>query len=582
MGSRRWMCGISGVLAIVLTAAGAFAQSTDASGRYDFEATSVEGQRFTGTVLVRREGDGYGGRVFSTIRPPGAVETVEPGEGTLRLELDLGGPRPVFELTFHGDDFDGRWLLAGREGPLNGRRIPAGAHVDLAPVPCVLAGVEGLARCGVLEVPEDRSAPDGRWIPLNVAILPATEEPVEGALFHFAGGPGQAATDQAAGNAVRFTRIRTHRDIVMIDQRGTGGSNPLRCADPGPVARVRLILAWDLPEPWIRGCAETLRDRADLRHYTTDEAAADAEAVRKWLGYLRIDLYGGSYGTRAALELARLYPSHVRTVTLRAVMSPGALMATGNPRAVDGELDRVFRECRATAPCAAAYPDLEALYARLLTHLDAGSDSVSVVDPDTGDTLRLAVDRAVLGGALRRMLMSGDDRSRVPGAIAAAGVGDWSGIVPGVRNTIGVTGSLYFGMSLSVMCAEEAPRVAVRDWQRETAGTLMGDRAAAALLDACRVWDPGTPGPAFTAPARIEVPMLVLSGELDPATPAAWGAEVARDARDATQLILAGQSHADFPDCARDVMAEFVANGGLAGVDTSCVDRLGPVSYALP
>jgi len=178
--------------------------------------------------------------------------------------------------------------------------------------------------------------------------------------------------------------------------------------------------------------------------------------------------------------------------------------------------------------------------------------------------------------------MGAEARSRVPGAIAAAYDGDWSGIVPGIEATTGVAGSLYFGMSLSVMCAEEAPRVGARNWRRETAGTLQGGRPAASLLAACATWDRGTPGPSFGTPVRTDVPMLLLSGELDPATPAAWGAEVAEAASDAAHLVLAGTSHGDFPECAQEIMAAFVEKGTMEGVDTACAANLQPIPLALP
>ena len=312
-------------------------------------------------------------------------------------------------------DFGGRWLLAGREGPLSGRRIGRG-NVRISPRSPAYSPASKDSRGAASPCAGRSFRPGWPWIPLNVAILPAADPAPSGALFHLAGGPGQAATDQAADNARRFARIRDHRDLVMVDQRGTGASNPLRCPDLGPVAGARVLLAWDLPGAWIRECAAGLRRRANLRRYTTTEAAADIEAVRQWLGYPRIDLYGGSYGTRTALEVARNYPSHVRTLTLRAVMSPAALMATGEPVALDAALNHLFRDCGSEAACQEAYPNLEKRYRELVARLGRHADSVSVLDPGTGDSIRFGVDRDLLAGALRRMMMNrGRPGPRAPG-----------------------------------------------------------------------------------------------------------------------------------------------------------------------
>jgi pimeloyl-ACP methyl ester carboxylesterase len=571
------------VLLLVAGGGQALGQSDDLAGRYDFEAVSAEGDRFTGTVLAEASGDGYGGWIFTTINTVGSVVDIERHDAGVRMRFDVRGRDIVFDVQFSGDEFEGGWTLMDLSGPVSGQRVATNARGDLKPVPCRMPGLGDPGECGILHVPENRADPSSRWIPLSVYVLPAREEPSpQGALFHFAGGPGQAATEQASGNARRFGRILQTRDVVMIDQRGTGDSNPLRCPYPGAVAHIRTILAWDLPGLWISACAEELRQVADLRHYTTADAAADVEAVREWLGYDEIDLYGGSYGTRAALEYARYYPDRVRTMTLRGVMPPSGIMAIENPLNVDRALNRVFNECRQEAECAEAYPDLQDEYDQLLDRLVAGVDTAFAFDEQTGDSIAVAVDQRVLAGSLRRLLMDADGWLQVPLAIHRASSSDWSAIVPGIESTLAITNSLYLGMSLSVMCAEEAPRLRSRDWRGETRGTLMGPWAAEAISSACGRWDAGTPGPGYGAPVAVETPMLVLSGDLDPTTPASWGQLAADAAQNSLHLVLDGVSHSPFPDCALDVMADFVAAGTLENLDTGCTDELQRGTFMLP
>ena len=583
MGKRLLSAAIAAILVLIAASQAYAIQSADLAGRYDFEAVSAEGMEFAGTVLAHAAGAGYGGWIFTTIDGPGRVTGMESVGDRLRMIFDVRGREIVFEVGFEGESFDGGWSLLDMAGPVRGHRSATNERGDLAPIPCRLSGVRELGLCGVLHVPEDRDGPSGRWIPLNVQVIPATNSaPSQGALFHFAGGPGQAATEGAGGNSERFSRILQSRDVVMIDQRGTGMSNPLRCSDPGPLAFVRTILAWDLPDAWISACAEALRERADLRHYTTADAASDVEAVRKWLGYDRIDLYGGSYGTRAALEYARLYPASVRTVTIRAVMPPSGIMAIQNPLNLETQLARVFDECERDEACAAAFPALREEYRDLVDRVGAGADTAVALDRRTGDSVAVPIDTRVLAGSLRRMLMDGGGWLEVPLAIHSAHAADWSAIVPGIEGTISVTNSLYLGMSLSVMCAEEAPRIRARDYRAETAGTLMAHWPAEGILGACEFWDEGVAADGYDEPVRVDVPILILSGTLDPSTPAFWGQFVEESAPNALHLVMEGVSHSPFPVCAQDIMADFVRAGSLEGLNVSCIDALKRGEFQLP
>lgn len=575
MGKRLLSAAIAAILVMIAASQAYAVQAADLAGRYDFEAVSDDGNAFTGTVLAHRDGDGYGGWILTTISEPGGIRNMEYSDSGVRMTFDVRGRDIVFDVGFEGDAFEGGWTLMDMAGPVSGKRVETNAQGDLSPIPCRLAGVRELGRCGILHVPENRDDPSGRWIPLNVHIIPATGEGAsEGALFHFAGGPGQAATEGAGGNADRFGRILQTRDVVMIDQRGTGMSNPLRCSDPGPLAFVRTILAWDLPDAWISACAEALRDKADLRHYRTADAAADVEDVRQWLGYDQIDLYGGSYGTRAALEYARLYTDNVRTVTIRAVMPPSGIMAIQNPLNLRDQLEGVFSECEVDDACAGAFPNLREEYRELVARVGTGADTAVARDRRTDESVTVPIDKRVLAGSLRRMLMDANGWLSVPRAIHEAHSSDWSAIVPGIESTMAVTSSLYLGMSLSVMCAEEAPRIRNRDVRAETAGTLMAHWPAEGILNACEHWDEGEAAAGYDQPVSVEKPILILSGAQDPSTPAFWGQIVEDTAPNALHLVMEGVSHSPFPVCAQNVMTEFVRAGSLEGLDVSCIDDL--------
>ena len=226
--------------------------------------------------------------------------------------------------------------------------------------PCKPEGIEGDAKCGTLEVFENRATQQGRKIKLNILVLPATGQQREpDALFYFAGGPGSAAAEDAPGIAPILANVREHRDLVFVDQRGTGQSNPLNCelfdsADP------QSYLGSFFPIDDVRKCREQLEPKADLTLYTTNIAMDDLDDVRAALGYDQIDLYGGSYGTRAALVYLRRHPKHVRTVILHGVAPTNQFMPRSFPQDTERALQGVLSECEADEACHTAFPNVKA------------------------------------------------------------------------------------------------------------------------------------------------------------------------------------------------------------------------------
>ena len=546
-------------------------------GRYDFHARTVEGTLFDGTIYLIRIGDRLTGRVFTTVRSPLAVSavvvdsfvTVRAGMVSLRWRVGE-------------DSLAGEWRIGEASGPFQGRRRPLEADQSLAPVPCRVLGVRDVVRCGVRVVAEDRDDPRSRRIPLNLVILPATRpEGPEGALFLLAGGPGQASTAGAGVNARRYAAIRERRDLVMVDQRGTGGSNGLFCEFRSVDERAAALFAGFFPLDAVERCRRELSGRADLRQYHTAVAARDLDDVRGWLGYDRIDLYGGSYGTRAALAYLRAFPSRVRTLTLRAILPPSKSLVADNPRTAEAALERLFRACADDAGCHRAYPSPAGELRELLARLDRSPPAVRVPDPVTGDTVTLALTRGVMAGAIRRMLMDPVEQRRLPLALHRARAGDFDLVRPGIEATVAVAGDLAWGMGLSVVCAEDPPIVRRRG-PGATDGTFMGRGQVDGMMAACAGWDAGAPPPGYDLPVTSPVPALLLSGALDPTTPAEWGEEVARSLPQALHLVLPGVSHGPFPDCALAIMAAMVAAGTADGLDRSCVGRLTVPPLALP
>ena len=228
--------------------------------------------------------------------------------------------------------------------------VPAAfAQPAPSPVPCRVSGLDEQVRCTTLQVPENRAVSGGRAIALRVVILPsrAPANAPRRALFYLVGGPGLAASALADLVAASHSTTRSTHDIVLVDQRGTGGSNPLRCDLYGNTGEVATYLGDQFPVDALRACVTRLAGSADLTQYTTANAADDLEAVRTALDIPRIDIDASAYGTRVAQESLGRYSSRVRSVVLQGAIPSEASLPRSAARDAQSALDKVFADCAA-------------------------------------------------------------------------------------------------------------------------------------------------------------------------------------------------------------------------------------------
>jgi len=412
------------------------------------------------------------------------------------------------------------------------------------------------ATCGRVRVPENRTAVDGRTLDLYVVRLPALDpQPEPDPVFYLAGGPGEAASDTAADLPEPLTVLRRRHDLVFVDQRGTGRSHPLSC--PGS----------DLSPEEARACRAILETTADLRRYTTWDAIEDLDAVRQALGYQRIDLMGASYGTQVAQAYLRRHADHVRAAVLI-----GALPLLPEPLLFDGRdaqraLHLLLQDCAADAACAAAFPNLAAETDEVLHRL--GEKPVRA----TVDEQEIVFDSQTFAATLRTRLYSAKAQSRVPLALHQAYGGNY---LPMARAAVTIARlqnrSASQGMFLSVLCSETAPFLDPAAVERLGAGTFFGVTRILAWLRACHEWPRADLPPDAATPLRVTVPVLILSGRLDPVAPPYWGEQIAAFLPNARQVIFAASSH--FPDgaCAAALTAKFLEKASVAGLDTRCAE----------
>jgi pimeloyl-ACP methyl ester carboxylesterase len=448
-----------------------------------------------------------------------------------------------------------------------------GALAGAVSAPCD-PGLPSDARCATVEVFEDRTARSGRRIPLAVVVLPATGPARAGdALFFISGGPGQAATRSAASVVEEHTATRRTRDVVLVDQRGTGGSNGLPCV-PFPATDIRLYLGKPGPEE-VRRCRDELSARADLRLYSTEAAVEDLEDVRRALGYERVTLDAGSYGTKVALRYLARFPRRVRAAVLRAVNPPGFRIPLPFAAAGQAALDRLIDDCSRDDGCRRAFPDLRGDLAKVLSRLDSGPVPVKVTNPGTGLIEDTALERSTFVARLHLLLFASRLASRIPLLVHTAAQGDFSPFAElSVAFGKAIADQIAWGMQLSVLCTEDLPLISREDAERETRGTFLGPGRIFEAQKHCASWPRGTLPADHGAAVRSDVPVLLISGGIDPATPARYAAEVARTLSRSRHVVIPNGSHMDGGVCVDGIASAFIAAGSADGLDTSCVDAI--------
>ena len=399
-------------------------------------------------------------------------------------------------------------------------------------------------------------------------------------IFALAGGPGESSTASAPIFAQILEGVRRERDIVLVDLRGTGGSNPLHCPLPGSDADPQSYLGDLLPVAAVRDCAQRLDGAPG--HYTTAEAAADLEEVRAALGHERIHLYGVSYGSRVVLAYLRNHPGRVRSAVLHGVVPTDMRIPLHYAEDAQRSLDLLLAECEANAACRAAYPGLREKLAAVERRLATAPVETEIEDPKTKRRVRLRVTSDLFREEIRWRLYA-EGENVVPSYIQQASEGDFAALARSVlrqRRAI-AAGVISLGTLLSVTCTEDVPFFTPEEAERLAAGSFLGTSRVDQQVRACSVWPRGTLPEGFAEPVRSDVPVLLISGEHDPVTPPRWGERVARHLPRSRHVVFRRGSHAVRSPCVRQILADFVARGTAEGLDTSCADQAPPVAFAV-
>lgn len=426
-----------------------------------------------------------------------------------------------------------------------------------------------MAECGDLTVFENRVTRQGRQIKIHFMVFRADQQPAHEAVFMFGGGPGEGSTSMA-GTANGWARpVRATMDIVLVDQRGTGSSNPLPCIFGSP-QNPAIGFGAMYPRDRVRECRADLEKSADLTQYTTDIAIADVDDVRAKLGYDKVVVYGGSYGTRMAQAYMRRYPARTKAAIIDGVVPFDNEIPLRHAASAQQSIDRVFAACAATPACQAAHPHLADDFQTLLHRFDSGALKANVT-PQGGTASPVMISRNDFGYAVRGVLYNGNPTNAIADLIGRAVTsGDMSGFAQRYYDRQQSFNSLAHGLHLSIMCPEDVVSVTDAEVKSATANTFLGSYVIDEYRAACRLWPIAKIAPDFRTPVTVRVPTLLVSGHFDPVTPQQFADRIAKSLPLARQIVSPTTAHGSASRCPLPAVLQVMTSGSLEGLPEVC------------
>ena len=447
--------------------------------------------------------------------------------------------------------------------------------------PCRLEGIDEELFCGKLTVFENRETRTGRTIDLNIVVLPAFDQKTKAEpLFDLAGGPGASSADGAGFYA---------RDQAKSIAAGTMWCASISAAPGNQIALLfwrektpSYYLSEMYPVDYVQKMRHELEKRADLTKYTTSIAMDDLDDVRAWLGYDRINLLGGSYGTRAALVYMRRHPEHVRSAILLAVAPTDLKMPLHHSESAARAMDLLLGECERDARCSAAFPQIRDDWKKVLEQLEKQPARVEYSPPGKSAPTTVEIQRGVFAEKIRTWMYRRDKAARIPLIVHHAANGDFA---PFLQQAIApsIPDFVADGMYLSVTCAEDVPFIDPVEATKLTAGNPFGNYRVFQQTRACGMWPRGEIPADFLEPVHSNAPVLIFSGNMDPVTPPKYGEEVARHLPNSRHVVIPEAGHGvdglTDPDCFDRIAIEFLDKGDAKNLDVSCVERMKPPPF---
>jgi pimeloyl-ACP methyl ester carboxylesterase len=416
-------------------------------------------------------------------------------------------------------------------------------------------------------LPLNYNKPDGDKVDVFAAVLKArSSKGTNDPFVVLAGGPGQAASEVLGIVDATFRRLRNTRDVVIIDQRGTGLSHPIQCDIQDDIETLEEYSASVL------ACknAQTL----DVREFHFENVIRDMEEIRKSLGYEKLNLWGVSWGTRTAAQYLRRYPDNVRSIVVDGVLPPQVSLPLTVAQSSDRAKNKLFELCDNDTACKKRFPDLEGQFNSLLAKAKAGEINHEGINPITGEAVDFKLTFESIAGSFHGMLYNADAATLVPLVVDAAAKGDFNPWLTNNYNASVVGGGIYIGSFLSIICGDEISRTTPEAVKAAGAGTFGEDAQYRSWKAACDVWDYEQAEADTHDVLNSDIPTLILSGNLDPITPPKMGEIWEKSFSNSRHIIVEGAGHnTSFTSCMPRLITEFVLSLDVEALDATCLDN---------
>ena len=461
------------------------------------------------------------------------------------------------------------------------RATTSSAAPGVTLMPCHVGGVKEQLRCGVYNVFENRRTRTGRKLPLKIVVIPARQaHPERGPVFYMAGGPGESATELA--DLVMTWGDADEHDVVLVDERGTGDGHRLDCKSAGSDDNLEAYLNGPFDPSAARACGDNLQKKYDLSQYTTPNFADDIDEVRAAMGYDKININAGSFGTYAAQIYMRRHSEHARTAYLSSLVTLADRVPLYHARSAQEGLDQLFKDCEEDPACHEAYPHLREDFAALLKKTREQPVTTFVRHPLTGARTEIHFSERAFADAIRVMMYH--NAQQVPFLIEQAAAGDFTPFAEaGLRANRDIYSGGRMGLHYCITCNEFVSRIRPEEIEPATRGSFLGSWRVRAQMAACQEW-PKTDLPAdYFEPFHIETPTVVVSGAADPASRPPNEREIVRSyLPNAIELVVPGATHTPENGCTRSIRHELFRNGTIQGLDVGCITKVQPPPFKLP
>ena len=483
------------------------------------------------------------------------------------------------------------WILLIVASPQISAEVPTHYFVDSCSM--LTQPVDYDAECGFLVVPENRNVPDSKQIEIAFAIIRSKHpSPAQDPVVYLAGGPGSSSLWRTADYFKRwFGDMVNNRDIIIVDQRGTGESQPrLQCIEfsgPRP-SFATAIESREFIMQLLHKCHDRLEDDGiQLASYNSAENAADLNDLRIALGYEEWNLYGVSYGARLALTIMRDYPDGLRSVILDSALPPQSNLYTELIPNNTAAFDLVFQACAKDTLCNVWYPNLDEVFANLYAQFNEDPVEIPVRSG------MLIIDGYRLYNWLYNWLYYTNDIVHIPRTLYALQNPDnqttfQEALLLGLE-TEQQQSRVDIAMHYSVQCHEEVSFAKPSEFvevleQFPYLETYIINKLSVgdSLFDLCAGWHLPLPNSIENEPVFSDIPTLVVSGEFDPITPPTWGALVAQTLSNSYFYEIPSVGHGTIrtDPCAMNMAIQFV-NSPNAQPDSSCLEVITTLEFVI-